>query len=161
MLFRAIEKKILEPFIFLFANFFISHESYYKYVMILRYINRKIFNKTLTSTSKHQKKKAKFFIKFKKNSKVLEIGCGELGLGFHLIKYLNNNCYFGADISSIVIKKAKTLINLNPNILKKNPKIFLIYKPKNIISIINNYDTKIFLFSSVFTHLNKNKFYLI
>jgi hypothetical protein len=156
-MFRQIEKFFLEPFLFFFYNFFKSPESYFKYVMLLRHINRGFFRKPTTASSKNQFIKSKFFIVFKKNSKVLEIGCGELGLGYHLIRFLNNNCYVGVDISPSVIVKAKKLINSNKNIELKNPKIYVIIQPKDIKSIIKDNNIKIFIFSSVFTHLNKKQ----
>ena len=157
MIFRIIEKKLLEPFLFIIKNFFSSEEKYFQTVMFLRYFNRKIFGVQLTSDHKFQKNKFKYFKKMKKGSKVMEIGCGNLGLGYHLIKYLNKDNYVGVDISKFAIKNSIKLIISNPNISKKNPKVHLVQNINEVNSFVKNYNSKIFIFSSVFTHLSRNK----
>ena len=159
MIFRSIEQKILEPILFLFKIFFESEEKYFKALMFLRYFNRRIFSVPLTSNHTAQYKKFKYFKikRISRETKVMEIGCGSLGLGYHLIKYLDKNNYVGVDICNYAIKDSIKLINSNPNIKKKNPKIHLVHNIKKVTSLAKNYNSNVFIFSSVFTHLSKNK----
>tara|TARA_B100001057_G_C22840205_1_gene946776 strand:+ start:205 stop:918 length:714 start_codon:yes stop_codon:yes gene_type:complete len=157
MIFRLIELKILEPLLFFLKFFFKTEQEYFKMLMSLRYVNRKIFAVPLTSNHIAQYKKFNYFKKMIRKDKVLEIGCGNLGLGYHLIKYLNKNNYCGVDINKYVIKNSIKLINSNPNIKKKKPKIHLVHNIKKVNSLAENYNSNVFVFSSVFTHMSKNK----
>ena len=74
-----------------------------------------------------------------------------------MIKYLDKNNYVGLNISSYAIKEAIKLINSNPNINKKNPKIHLVHSIKKVTSLAKYYNSNVIIFSSVFTHLSKNK----
>jgi len=60
-----------------------------------------------------------------KSNKLLEFGCGALRNGIHIIRYLNNNSYFGSDCD-IDSLKAAILYELPMNdLIHKNPIIKL------------------------------------
>ena len=86
-------------------------------------------------------------LKLKKNDIFLDIGCGSLRVGKHIIDYLDKNNYLGLEPESQLIDDAIKYENID---IKKNPEF------------VNNYNFDFefkkkpnFVFAnSVFTHLN-------
>ncbi len=73
-------EKCLEIILYKFKFLFKKEEDYFKAAMKIRKILRLINKKPLTSTSSLQKKISSFYLERIKNKKVLEVGCGILGL---------------------------------------------------------------------------------
>jgi len=86
----------------------------------------------------------------------LEIGCGFLRLGYHLINYLNKGNYYGMDISASAIEEAHTVIN-EQNLSNKEPTIFQNHDLKLRDPEIANQSFDYIFSYSVFTHLSPEK----
>lgn len=88
--------------------------------------------------------------RLKPHHKFLDIGCGNLRLGVHLIEYLNPGCYVGLDISPQIIHSAQQKI-IDYNLSEKLPYIFLVretdyrFLPESYFDYIHAH--------SVFSHL--------
>ena len=122
-MFRLIETKILEPILSFLRPFFKSEESYYATVMGFRSSIRNIFGRTPTASPESSKRKAEYYLrKISGNVRLLEYGCGNCGLGIHLIQVLLPSHYVGCDISSAVIKRAKKLLP-EDLVREKKPKL--------------------------------------
>lgn len=88
----------------------------------------------------------------KPNHYLLDIGCGWLRVGIHIIDYLNPGRYYGFDKEKRQFNRAKKVIN-EENLLHKKPMIWLIDSPDDIASMINvSFDYM--LARSVFTHID-------
>ncbi|MEA3479799.1 MAG: class I SAM-dependent methyltransferase [Bacteroidota bacterium] len=86
------------------------------------------------------------------NHTVLDIGCGTLRGGRHLIKYLNTANYYGMDISHQAIKYSKKLVQ-QENLSEKDP-FLCVNKEMNLK--FHEFSEQTFdyiLAQSVFTHL--------
>lgn len=88
----------------------------------------------------------------KKESRLLDIGCGPLRGGIHFIDYLNESNYFGIDINQSMLKAGQSEINKH-SLTNKNPT--LIYDDSFDFKITKNkFDFAISV--SLFTHLPIN-----
>jgi SAM-dependent methyltransferase len=83
---------------------------------------------------------------------LLDIGCGTLRGGRHLIKYLEPGNYYGIDISKCAIEHARKLVN-EENLSSKNP-MLIVSESKNLkFSEFEGSTFDFLLAQSVFTHL--------
>ena len=86
----------------------------------------------------------------KSNHKFVDIGCGALRLGQYLIPYLNQNNYFGVDISKELMSEGLTKELFYDIVAINKPK--LICTDQFDFSDVHNFD---YAFAqSLFTHLN-------
>lgn len=84
--------------------------------------------------------------------RLLDIGCGTLRGGRHLIKYLNAGNYSGIDISSKAIEYGNQLIEME-SLSEKRPRL-LVNKNRDLKFVeFNNEVFDFLLAQSVFTHL--------
>ena len=84
----------------------------------------------------------------------MEVGCGVLGLGYHLINQLPKRAYFGVDILPSAIKVAEQKILDNPVLLSKNPQVLISSSSADIKTIAAHNKLNTFIFNSVFTHMS-------
>lgn len=86
-------------------------------------------------------------LKLKKNDIFLDIGCGSLRVGKHIIEYLDKNRYLGLEPEKKLVEDAINFENIN---LEKNPQFvhnyFFDFKFKQTPNYV--------FANSVFTHLN-------
>ena len=54
---------------------------------------------------------------------LVDIGCGPLRSGIHLIKYLKKSGYFGLDVNEDFINISNSIISASKLLLEKNPKL--------------------------------------
>jgi SAM-dependent methyltransferase len=88
----------------------------------------------------------------KSHHKLLDIGCGTLRGGRHIIKYLDSGNYYGIDISKGAIDHARTLVN-QENLNSKKP-ILIVNENMNLkFSEFEGNTFDFLLAQSVFTHL--------
>lgn len=149
-------EKVLEKILYKFKFLFKKEEDYFKAAMKIRKILRLLNNKPLTSSSSFQKKISSFYLERIKNKKVLEVGCGIIGLGEHLILNLNKKSYFGSDISKDVLMFSQNLIDSREDLLLKKPRLILQNNFMEIIDLANNEEINFFIFNSVFTHMSSD-----
>lgn len=87
-------------------------------------------------------------LKLKKNDIFLDIGCGSLRVGKHIIEYLDKNRYLGLEPEKKLVEDAINFEKIN---LEKNPKFthnyFFDFKFKQTPNYV--------FANSVFTHLNE------
>ena len=155
IIYRLIEKKLVEPVLSYFRWVFRSEESYYRVVMSFRHRIRSIFGDSLTADEKHSIKRSEFYIEIiDHKSRVMDVGCGILGLGYHLINQLPKQAYFGVDILPSAIKEAEQKILNNLVLSAKSPQLFVTSSSAEIKSIASCNRVNTFVFNSVVTHMS-------
>lgn len=90
----------------------------------------------------------------KEHHKFLDLGCGSLRLGIHLIPYLNKGNYFGIDMHEWLIKDGIEK-ELGENLNKEKQPNFLVDEDFSVDKFKTNFDFMIA--QSLFTHLPINK----
>ena len=156
-IYRIIEIKFFETLVYILRQFFKSEEDYFKTIMFFRSILRPLFKAQLTSSEEFQKKRSNYYKDcIDKNSIVLDIGCGVLGIGAHVIRFLPKQAYIGVDISKPVIRLAKKKIEKDISLKDKNPKILITSSSDDVKSIAEKHNCDTFIFNSVFTHMSSN-----
>lgn len=84
---------------------------------------------------------------------IIDVGCGPLRAGTHIIKYLNAGNYYGLDYNKSFINSAKTIITDN-NLSAKNPKLYVV-RDFNFKTINRKFDFA--LVFSVLNHCDRNQ----
>lgn len=84
---------------------------------------------------------------------VLDIGCGWLRVGIHIIKYIEKNHYYAFDKEKRQIKKAHKIIETY-KLSHKEPIVKLINIPKDIQEVIDPIKFDYMVARSVFTHID-------
>lgn len=89
-----------------------------------------------------------------KHNSLLDYGCGSLRGGRYFIRYLDEGCYTGIDISEELVKEAKELIK-RKNLNHKKPRIILNDDLNLSFEDLEGDKYDFILAQSVFTHLQK------
>jgi cyclopropane fatty-acyl-phospholipid synthase-like methyltransferase len=156
-MFRLIEIKIVEPILSLLRPFFKSEESYYATVMNFRASLRRIFGRTPTASPESSRREATYYLgKMGDHVRLLEYGCGNCGLGIHLMRVLPPEHYVGCDISSGVIKRAREILP-GSLVQEKCPNIHHFGSLDELNKILGDSSFDVILLNSVFTHLSSEK----
>ena len=151
---RLIEQRLVEPVLSVSRPLFRSEVAYYETVMRIRAILRRY--REVPATASVSSSLSKFdFLKTYINVEhdIMEYGCGSLGLGSHLIGFLQDGNYVGCDISKAAIRQAHIEI-ADQHIEHKQPKLFYLQELYELLNKLENRTFDSVVVSSVFTHVS-------
>lgn len=151
---RVFEQKLVEPSLSALRPLFRSETAYYATIMNIRASLRRFQGKPATDSIAGSQSKFNFLKEnISTEHDTLEYGCGSLGLGSHLIGFLQTGNYVGCDISKAVITQAYAEI-ANQHLEHKQPELIHFQELNELLDKLGNRTFDSVMISSVFTHVS-------